>query len=243
MRRAIAILGALVLMLATAGAGHAMPLSDLLNGGSITAGDKLFDSWSLMYYDTSDPTRSLNAANIDVTALTDGGLDPGPGLKFFFNSELTVHGDGIYAYVDLMFGFRVSVLDPALAIKDGSLELLWSGLGSSTGLTDGYNNDGMYVRESIGTGPGLNDLGVNEAEFSILDNEQTHVFSDSTTFSPQSQVWVTKNILVWAEEVTDSATLGRFDQRFSQVPVGVPEPGMLAMLALGGIALMRFKRS
>ena len=244
MRRVLVILGVLVLILSAAGTSNAMLLSDLLNGGSITAGDKLFDSWTLIGYDSSDPTKGFNADNIDVTGLNDGGLDPGPGLHFAVsNNELTVTGDGIYAFVDLMFGFRVSVLDPSLAIKDVSLNNLFAFLSSTTGLNDGSNDDGSYVRESIGTGAGLDDLGVNEIEFSILNDVQTSSLYASAAFAPQSEVWVTKNILVWAWEDTDSAGISGFDQRFSQTPVGVPEPGMLSLLAFGGIALLRFRRS
>jgi len=243
MRRAIAILGALVLVMAAAGVGQAMPLSSLLNGGSIQAGDKLFDSWTVSFYDASDG-RTFNPGNIEITALSDGGLSPGPGLSFSIsNSELTIQGDGIYAYVDLMFGFRVSVLETALAIKDVSLGALGAFFGSQTDLNDGHNDNGSYIRESIGTSAGLNDLGVNEVQFSILDSVTTGVVNDSKAFAPQSQVWVTKNIAVWASEATDYAGLYYFEQRFSQIPVGIPEPGMLSFLALGGLALLRFKRS
>jgi hypothetical protein len=32
-----------------------------------------------------------------------------------------VTGDGLYAYLDYSFGFKVTVLDPNLSIKDNSL--------------------------------------------------------------------------------------------------------------------------
>ena len=248
MRKVIAIVGVMVLMLATAGASHAVLLSDLLNGGSITAGDKLFDNWALNYYDTSDPTRGFNAANIDVTALTDGGLNPGPGLSFSVsNSELTVTGDGIYAYIDLMFGYRVSVLDPTLKIKDNTLEYAIGGAYWSVAL-DGSYDVGSYIREDIGSMPWQDNFGSKNIEFSTMDDpllggSSTSKTTDWASFAPQSDIWVTKNILVWAVDTADSAGVFGFDQRFSQAPVGVPEPGMLALLALGGIALLRFKRS
>ena len=245
MRKVIAIVGALVLVLAAAGASHAVLLSDLLNGGSITAGDKLFDNWSLVNYMASDSARTFNAANIDVTALTGGGLDPGPGLSFTVsNKELSVTGDGIYAFVDLMFGFKVSVLDPNYKIKDNTLAYEPGGAMLSW-LVDGSYDLGNYIREEIGTAPGQNDLGTKNIEFSILGlpDSQTSKFTDSASFAPQSEIWVTKNILVWSVDTTDTSAIYGFGQHFSQIPVGLPEPGMLSLLALGGLALLRFKRS
>jgi len=240
MRRAIAIVGVLAFVLAAAGVSYAVPLSDLLNGGSITAGDKLFDNWTYTY-DTSDPSRSFNAANIEVTALTGGGLNPGPGLSFFAsNNELLVAGDGVYAFVDLMFGFRVSVLDPGYKIKDNSLTLTTADVAPS-------GDNGSYIMETIGTAPMASNLGTNNVEYSWLDPSFNGPglianISSYANFAPQSEVWVTNNILVWASDTTEMAGVGLFEQRFSQVPAGLPEPGMLALLALGGVALLRFKR-
>ena len=54
-------------------------LTSLLNGQSITAGDKLFDQWEALFEDSSD-FIPVNTDNIEVTALNDGGLNPGPGF-------------------------------------------------------------------------------------------------------------------------------------------------------------------
>jgi hypothetical protein len=238
MKRILHILGALALVVAMGGA-RAVPLSELLAGARITAGDKLFDQWELLDYTASDPARLFDPANIEVTALDDGGLDPGPGLNFAVsNGELSVAGDGIFAFVDLMFGFHVSVLDPGVRIKDNSLAL-----GAAQLVHPGGDDDGIFILESIGTLPGLDDLGTKEVEFSILDDVLTNALSDSATFAPQAEIWVTKNILVWATNDGDSADLFTFTQRFSQTTV--PEPGtalLLAAVALGAAGARCLRR-
>lgn len=219
---------------------QAITLAELFNGGSIVAGDKLFDSWELLFYDSSELDRSLNAGNIDVLPLHDGGLNPGPGLDFSaLNGELTVTGDGIFAFVDLMFGFRVSVLDPLLRITDNSLELT---NGFLTWLEDiEISNDlGFYIRETIGTSPWDDDLGIKEVEFSLLDGTQFSFLSDIAAFDPQSEIWVTKNILVWAVETTDTAGLFGFEQRYSQTVI--PEPSTWLLMLLGGAGLVAARR-
>ncbi len=234
MRKLVPKLFLLLLWLSIAlpGGAQAITLGELFDGGSITAGDKVFDSWYLEDYYASD-FRQFNPANIDVTSLNDGGLNPGPGLNFSVsNGELGIAGDNIYAYIDLMFGFRVSVLDPLLRIKDNSLSLN----GFLLYEEDGMNDLGFYIRETIGTQPGADDLGIKDAEVSVLFNELTDEAADSASFSPLDEIWVTKNILVWAWEDTDSATLTQFEQRFSQEII--PEPSTVVLMLLGLVGLV-----
>lgn len=236
------ILSAALLVLFTTGSAHAIPLSNLFNGQSITAGDKLFDNWTLRDYTSSDG-RTFDADNIEVTALNDGGLDPGPGLRFsVLNGELTVTGDDIFAFVDLMFGFRVTVLDPTLRIKDNTLAYT-PDLAMLQWLSDGSFDLGTYIIENIDTSailanPGdVGDLGTKNIQFSQSDQTTGQVakLTDNASFAPQDSIWVTKNILVWAVDSTDTAQINGFEQRFSQTTV--PEPATLWLAALGAAGL------
>ena len=224
MKKHVRSIGAIALALAMAGSAQAVPLSDLVAGGSIQAGDKIFDQWSADWF-VSFGRPDLDLANIDVVALHDGDLDPGPGLQFdILNGEMAVDGDGIFAFIDLSISFHVST-DGPLMIKDNSLQIN----GGSLALNPAFADLGVTIDEIIGTGPGLDDLGEKSVEFSVLDAVETSILNDSAVFAPQHEIWVTKDIFVWATEFSDSASLTGFEQRFSQVP----EPTTLALLSLG----------
>ncbi len=218
-----------MLALVAAGSAQAITLTDLFNGDSITVNDKRFDQWILISQSSSEVGRTVNTDNVDVTPLTDGGRDPGPGLQFdVLNDEFLVTGNDSYAYLDFQFGFRVSVLDPKERIKDNSLELNSLSYGYAV---DGDNDLGAYIQEWVGTAPGLDDLAIKEVTLNVLDDVETPPPFARAVFPPQSQIFVTKHITVWAQDSTDYANLIQFTQRFSQVDV--PEPATLALFGLG----------
>jgi hypothetical protein len=232
-----------LLLLAAAGSAQAIPLSDLLNGGSITAGDKVFDSWNLSW-NLSSSGSTVNLANIDVTALNDGGMSPGPGLLFTAsNNALNItSSDGNYNWLDLQFGFRVTPTISGYMVEDASMGDLIASMAWSTGQNNGVDN-GSYIQEWIGTSAGATDLvDYMHQEFSSLAGTETAQANDSRTFAPNRSVYVTKDILVWATGavdangvsiLTESAGIGQFSQRFSQIP----EPTTLALLGLGILGL------
>jgi hypothetical protein len=232
MRSSLKLSALALALLVGAGGAQATALSALLNGGSITAGDKIFDQWSLIGYEAGDG-RALNAGNIDITALNDGGLDPGPGLSFAVSGgEFDVIGDGIFNFVDLMFSFRVTAA-AGFEIKDNSLNLTGGGLS----WTKDNNEDlGFTIQEWVSSiGPVIDPAtgGYIKTELSQLEGVSTSVTAASSQFAPSQSIWVTKDILVWSVDDTDTASLTGFTQRFSQQTV--PEP---ATFGLVGMALL-----
>lgn len=227
------IIAACIAACAMAGSAQAALLSDLIaNSGTISAGDKVFADWAVLFQDSSEPGRTVNTANIDVVAIEDGG---DYGLSFsILNNEFLVNGDGFYAYLDFMFGFSVTAA-PGMKINGASLGILDAALNQPSD----EDLESVFIRETLGTAPESDDLGEMFAEFSRVAGELTIDLSDTAAFLPQQTVWVTKNILVEAGDEEHSANLTGFEQRFSQT--SVPEPASLALLGIGlfGLAAAR----
>ncbi len=211
----------------------AITLYDLAFDGIpyITAGDKKFDSWTVnTTYDVNvyEVAQSI-AENITVTPLPDGGLDPGPGLRYDVYSEaLSIFYPNEFTSIFFEFSFRVSTLNDLL-IKDNSL--LYPPGGAWMGYTPGEYGaygTGSAIGETVNNTPGFDSpLGHKRIAFNIDVGGVEDITYSSVSFSPTNEIWVTTDIYVWASLENQLAAINNFEQRFSQTPV--PEPATMLL--------------
>ena len=226
---ATALVGALALASGSAQA-TLITLDQLFAGATITAGDKLFSNF---FEEVNSGSKVVDTTLIDVTPLNDGGLDPGPGLKFTALQD-TMSGVGALAvtggdFIDFRFSFDVTVLAPGLLIKDNSLSFMPDVSGGGSASID------ETVFEFF-TGPSIGTKSV------FADGEFGGVLFDEIDITPpRTTIFVEKDIFV--DSFFGDAEILMFTQRFSQVRV--PEPGTLALFGLGlvGLGFMRRRKN
>ena len=112
------------------------------------------------------------------------------------------------------------------------MELTGFGLSGSTGCGCGH-----YIQEKVGTASGLDNLAINEVRDNVLRRSEPSSYSTAALFQRGSQIFVTTDILVWAD-IRDSASLTQFTQRFSQAP----EPATLVLFVSGLLGLGSARR-
>jgi hypothetical protein len=215
----------------------------LLDGGSISAADKVFSGFVVDNVVAAGAGVALpNYTLIDVLSLDDGGFEPGPGLRFEFNDQLTVAGvtdpnpDGLelLEFIDLTFSFSVTSLGSP--IKDNSLLL-------DAELEDPQLDVAAFVLEQVFATDGQQ-IASKTAERSFLDLGGPPIEVDDPTdfavFDPQQSIRVSKNIFVGASVDDEVADVIAVEQRFSQVPI--PATAMLLGLGLVGLFVVRRRR-
>jgi hypothetical protein len=211
----------LALGLAVGGQAAATSLFTLASTGtSITVG-------GLRFYDWVYTLDQGSASNIDVTALSDGGLDPGPGLRFSFGTGFIVSAG---ESVTLSIRYQVETVDSGLHIKDNSIELVDFYLLSFTPATQLVQ---VLVKESVGTEKGAADVSSKDVFAEYAAGVFNSSLQKSTVFlSPHDDLWVQSTIKLTAVGTSGNAGIEELVERFSLQRV--PEPGTLALL---GIAL------
>ncbi|MFI4861872.1 MAG: PEP-CTERM sorting domain-containing protein [Phycisphaerales bacterium JB063] len=197
-------------------ADHISVLADLIaNDGTIQVGDKLFSNFD--YAATGDMP---DADNINVIEYTDS--DGNFGIRFqagFFD----LPGGGSS---DALITFDVTVLDPNRMISGAHLAGNPDVLGGNGGSSFGG------ITETFLTGNTSDSL-------SIFATQDSAVLADWVFFdTPTSTLSVQKNITLFADDDAVATTLSFVDQTFTQIP----EPGSLALIGLGGLALLRRRR-
>ncbi len=198
-------------------------LTELFAGGTITVNDKLFADFELEFLDSDGVSPDF--ALVVVEGKDDGGLVPGPGIKFSGNGELLVVGAD---RLDMAIGFSVTELDPARDIHDNSLTIL-----SDTVVGTAFIKVGEFVADGSGVG-----LGQKQVETDPFFSPP--ITTDAIEFRVvQKKLIIEKDILLQSSVVGDSAELDMFEQRFSQQ---LPEPAGSLMLCVGAGALWALRK-
>jgi hypothetical protein len=194
-------------------------LSSLLDGGSITVGDKLFDQFT--YLSTGDMP---DADNVNVAPIQDS--DGNFGLRFqggfldVFDGDPNDPSDAGNPS-DALIGYRVTVLDPAFLISDVRLAgnpVVIGPPGATSGL--------IGVSETF-----LPDDLLILAIFDIEPGNSNQLVDSALLTTPLRTLHVQKDIIAFADAQGSAATLSFVDQTFSQVVV--PEPSTISLLVLG----------
>jgi len=200
-------------------------LDGLLEDGSVTVGDKLFDQFA--YASTGDMP---DASDVNVIPIVDG--DGNFGLRFQGGFvDLFDGGDSDPGSPsDALISYRVTVLDPLFLISDVHLA------GNPTVFgPDGEESGLIGVSETFVP----DDPGTTLVIFDIKPGSN-QLMDWSLLAGPLRTLHVQKDILAFADAPGNAATLSFVDQTFSQVLV--PEPSTISLLALGLAAAWQLRR-
>jgi hypothetical protein len=193
-------------------ASYAVTMSDLFQGQTITADDKLFSNFNLV---SVVPVNGgiADFTLIDVVPLVDDPLNP--GIKFiapmppnFVPALGTPFGHTGLSSISVIFEFDVQTTTGLPLIKDNSLLI-------NRWLFDADPQAFIQIDEQVFDAAG-NSLGDKRAI--VFNGGMPNDPFDRLEFSPQSLVHVRKTINIVGPFDNNGAFLTMFEQRFSQVP-------------------------
>lgn len=203
-------------MAGTAAADHISNLADLIaNDGTVVVGDKLFSNFTYAW--TGDMP---DASGVNVIEY----IDPDGNFGIQFQGGFLDLAGGNAS--DALITFDVTVLDP-------NFQIIAAHLAGNPSVVGG-NGGGSFgsVTETFLPGNITDSL-------VIFADEDSAVLADWVTFGqPVTTLSVQKDIILFADDDAVATTLSFVNQSFTQVP----EPGSLALLGLGGLAMLRRRR-
>jgi PEP-CTERM motif len=199
------------------GGGSSCTLTQLITGGQIQVDDLIFSGFT-NFTQNSATTKFPNSSLIIVTGLDDGGLDPGPGLRFELGGQFNVTAGQA---MDLITTFLVAEASGSpYLIKDSSITLVSN---SASGA-----NSASGVEQTLYEFEGGSDIYTHVVD--TRPSEAFNVLYSGTTFDPLESIFNSMTLRVYPG--AGNATLNVFEIRFSE-QAAVPEPGALSMMALG----------
>lgn len=223
MKKLIGSVGALVMACAAAGA-QATPLSALFGGANMFVGNQEFSNWTLID-NNGGGAGAITLANIEVTPDANDALNPG---IIFTASNAALRADDPDSLI-LHFGFQVTLHDPTMRVKDNTLRLARFNLAGSSSALITIDETVCTTSPNCGNAANPNQLAFKNV---FADGSGNQQLVDIQNFAPQESIWVDKFIRVNGS--SGFAELLEFHQYFSQESiVATPEPGTLALFALG----------
>ena len=195
-----------------------LTVNDLLQGGTIQVGDKLFYGFHDYVSNGLYGAASVDPASISVSPLIEGDE---LGLYFASANFFVTSGQE----QDTHFEFFVKVLDESKLISDNTLQMTASVTGP------GRVSIAEVVNENDDNGVTL----ANKLVYALSDSGNQYDHKDF--LHPASIIQVSKDIALVGGN-GGQAFMSDFSQTFSQTP----EPATLTLLALGGLVLLRFRR-
>ncbi len=189
--------------------GPPIPLSDLIGGGPLTVGDKVFTKF---FYSATEDMPSADAVNV-IPIQADGNF----GIRFQ-GGFVDLPGGSTS---DALITYTVTVADTNRLISDAHL----------VGNVDLFGGEGLgSVTETF--------LPEFPSKMLTIYDDGTNVdLTDWLDFDPPvAMLNVQKNIVLLARDGSVSATMSFVDQTFSQVPEPTTVTFLL-LAAIGGLVL------
>jgi len=201
-------------------------MAELASGGTITVNGIRFSNFEITDA-VRDPGSPPQESQIIVQGLDDGGFNPGPGLRYSFDDELTLASGGLQN-MTFRFNFTAENTLGTATLIGHTLDMVDFINAGNPGAVEGQLN----VRDQVETlGGAILDTALVESVRS--DAAMVNVLNNPDVISFAAQDAIRIRTIVNGTTLHQLA-LETLDQRFSIV---VPEPGTATLLGCG-IAIM-----